>query len=478
MAVFKAPNSSLILYGSAPLSDGTLPVYLRVNYRGTRKYFATGVSGSLKEWDDKKDRFKPCRPKCKNSDCESCQRNATLEDFISEYHQALGSLRKLYPEFSFSEFRRLLLGQSNYTAGSVLSVFEMKLQEVEEGIKNKTAGVGTKNSFINTRNAFELFLEAKGYDKDFPFSGIDYDFLKNFESYLRSENRKIYVWMRKENKFVKRPARKALSTTSVGIYMRNIRTIWNLAKKKKLIRGLDYPFESYTIKSGTPRKENYRHLTPAEINMLVAYQGQIRDPRKHESLLFWLASYYACGANMADLCRLRWDLNVRPLENSLYHVWYKRTKNRSKDKQPEANITDSNLSAIIDFFTKKPNPSPFVFPVLLNTWARNGGNLTDEQINHAYDTRNKDIIKHMREFCEAIGIEKPEQVDMYTARHSWASNEYSTTKDIYLVSKKLLHTSIVTTQNYLESLGEVVHLQTSKASEAVPFTLMQKVRDC
>jgi len=475
VSVFKDPKSKLILYGSAPKADGTYPVYLRVTYRGKRKYFSTGVDGAPKQWNLDKERFKSCRPKCKNRDCESCRYNQALDGFMSEYHNTIATLRKIYPEFNFGEFRGLLTGGFDASAGSVLSVIEMKLKEVQEGIKNGTAGVGTYNNFINTRNALELFLEAKGNDNDLSFAGMDYDFLKAFERYLRSKDRKIYVWMGRDNKRAKKPARKALSTTSVGAYMKNLRTIWNLAKKKKLTQGLDYPFGSgsYTIKSGTPNRDNYRHLTADEINTLIAFQSQIKDPTKHESLLLWLAMFYSNGANMADLCRWKWEENVKPVGKGLFQVWYKRTKNRSKENQPEANIIDPNLSVIIKFFADKTNPSPYVFPILLHAWVRNKGKLSDNQITGAYRCRNRKIIYHMRALCKEVGIERPELVDVYCCRHSFACAEYQSTKDVLLVSKKLLHTNLVTTARYLESLGQVVRLQASKASEMTPFHLMQ-----
>lgn len=469
------PKNSVVLYRSKTLSDGTHPVMLQVFYDKKRKYYNTGVSGKEKEWDTKRSRFKNCRPKCLTSKpCSKCRRNTTIDWIQLKYDNAIAEFRKHSIPFNWVELDIQLKGNSKHSTGSVLSVFEEKITDIKRGIADRSAGVGSLRAMTNTRNLLELFIEAKGVSSNIGFRDVDYNFLISFESYLKSSDRYVYKWMRKTNTYVKRPAPKGLSPKSIGIHMRNLRTIWNMARRKKLTQGLEYPFSSYTIKAGTPIK-TYRHLSPVEINKIVAYQGQIKDPRKHESLLLWLASYYSNGANMADMCRWKWGEHAE-LENGVYTITYQRTKNRAKENQPIANIADVNLSAIIGFFeSKTPSGYPFVFPVLVNAWMRNGEALTDEQIHAAYDHRKKNVIEDMREICGAVEIHDPHQIDWYVARHSWAVNEYLATKDIYLVSRKLLHKHIATTQVYLESLGAVVHLQPSKASEASPFTLMQKV---
>lgn len=483
--IYQNPKVELVLYTPNTKASGLHPVYLKVNYKGNRKYFNAGTDGvnpkvhnkpKPGEWDDSNKVFR-CRGKSKcsnNNPCDACEKNEIQEDFIHDCNKALHDIKKNFPQFNWQEFNRVIKGKNLAPTGSVLSVFDMKIDEVDKGIKAKTAGVGTKSSLKNTRNAFVLYLESQGYEKDLSFTSIDYDFLTGFETYLRSSNRQVFVWMRNEDKFVKRPARKGLSTTSVGIYMRNLRTVWNLAKKKKLTQGLTYPFEYYTIKSGSPNKENYRHLTIDEIKKLIAYQGEIKDKAKHESLLLWLAMFFSNGCNMADLCRWIWDVHVKTISDGNFQVSFKRIKNRSRSKQLEANLNDPNLNEIIKFFTTKPNPSPYVFPVLQNAWVEKKGGLTDIQITSAYQTRNRKIIKHLREICKEVGIRNVGTIDVYTARHSWAVSEYQATKDVYRVSRKLLHTSIVTTQTYLESLGFEFDATVSKTSELVSFSLMQK----
>lgn len=461
--MFKKPKAKLILNTWSKRADGTMPVSLRVTSKG-KKYYPTSVDTAERVWDVTKERLKPCRPKCKDSSCDRCQSNSILDDFMDEYERTILDMRQIYDEFDHNEFAYYFTGKSPHRAGSVLFIIEMKINELEEGIKNGTAGEGTRITYVNTRNLLELFLEAKSYDHEIGFSKIDYSFLVEFEKYLRSDNRKVYAWVRGD--YIKRPAKKGLSTTSIGIHMRNFRAIWNLASKKGLTDGLRYPFKDYTIRKGTADSSKFRHLTDEEINKLIARLPEIKsDSYRYESVLMWLAMFFGDGMNSADLCRLEWGKQVTEIGEGEYQIRFRRTKTKGSPNSLEANITNTPLSHIIHYFQKHPNPSPFVFPILLNAWERKRGNLTERDIKIAYTTRNKTIIKYMRKECEGLGFERVDQIDIYTARHSFAVSEYKETKDIHLVSRKLLHTSIAMTQEYLKSLGFTVDETGSETSK-------------
>ncbi len=435
-----------------------------------RKRYSLGVKGASKDWDSKAMRFKKSANKKTQNERE--EKNLVIETWEAKYKSYFVRCKQRNIPFNWNDLDRALKGEdSSHLIGSVMDVFEQKINEVTELIKKQQAGTGTRNSIINTRNNFKLFLEAKGYSGDTNFATINSELLKDFERYLRSPNRKVYRWMRKANKYKKVPATTGVSQTTLGIYMRNMRTIWNLARKKGYTTGLKYPFDDYKIKSGRPSEEHYRYLSEEEISNLIIHQGKIADRGKYESLLYWLTSFYANGANMADICRWQWGRQVKATDEG-YRVTYQRTKNRSKENQLTAILEDQNLNAIREYFKSQPTAGSYVFPVLIHTIGRNGETLTENQIESAYKTRLKSIVRDIRELCKEVGIEKPQQIDFYTARHSFAVIEYKATKDIYLLQNKLLHTNITTTEKYLRSLGLEFQLRASEASKKLPFSIM------
>lgn len=186
--------------------------------------------------------------------------------------------------------------------------------------------------------------------------------------------------------------------------------------------GQKYPFRDYKIKKGTPDETRLRHLTDEEISKLINQLPKIENDRyRYESILMWLAMFFGDGMNSADLARLRWDSNVKKIAPEEYQVQFRRTKTKNKSNTPVGMINNRPLSRIISHFHKSKNPSPFVFPILVHAWNRHGDKLTERHIKVAYTTRNKSIIKYMREECEKLGIEKVDQIDIYTARHSFCS---------------------------------------------------------
>lgn len=472
MALFRNPKSKLVLYTSNTKSDGSHPVYLRLNYKGKRKYFSTHVDGRLEKWNPVKQRFKNCRPKCKGNTCPICQKNAELDRFFSGYHATLEKLRKQYEEFDWRGFKILMFDDDPYEPGSALSLINQKITELNRGIDNQTSGIGTRDSYITTRNNLELFLISNGYDLDLPIKSLGVDLLRKFEAYLRSSNRMVYVKMMKTRKYVKRPAKRGMGSTSVGITMRNIRTLWNIAISNNPSLQNYYPFGEgkYKIKSGKPRQEKSRHLTIDEIKKLIAYRKKIINIDVHENLLLWLAMFYGNGMNMADLCRLEWGKQAVETDKG-FKITFQRVKNRNKDDQPSGTIEDDNLNRIISWFQQKYNIAgyPYVFPVLLTSYLSHHGSLTEEQIKHAYRSRNRKIVKDIRWLCKEAGIERAELIDVYSARHSFACLEYDLTKDLYRVQTKLLHTSIKTTEKYLKSLKVDIQKMPNQTSEAIPF---------
>jgi len=87
----------------------------------------------------------------------------------------------------------------------------------------------------------------------------------------------------------------------------------------------------------------------------------------------------------------------------------------------------------------------------------------------AYRNVHRDIVH----FCERLGIQT--KVYPHLFRHHFASHFIACTGDIYRLSRILGHTSIVTTQLYLRSLGAEALLQKGKDDSPLQVAVPKRV---
>lgn len=105
------------------------------------------------------------------------------------------------------------------------------------------------------------------------------------------------------NQYEKWMLQQGNSLTTLGFYLRSLRTIINEAKESGLILPEQYPFgkRRYTIPRG---KNNKKALTLPQIEQLYNYEvgeGKMENMAKD----LWFFSYLCNGMNIKDICRLK-----------------------------------------------------------------------------------------------------------------------------------------------------------------------------
>lgn len=131
------------------------------------------------------------------------------------------------------------------------------------------------------KQALNTFLKFK---PNLDFDDITKDFLQTFE-----------LWMLGKGK----------SITTVGIYIRTLRAIINLAKSRGEIKMSDYPFgrRKYIIPSSRNIK---KALNIEQIKMIFNYATEADSPLD-EAKDFWKFSYLCNGINIMDIAHLKWS---------------------------------------------------------------------------------------------------------------------------------------------------------------------------
>ncbi|MCB9230775.1 MAG: site-specific integrase [Bacteroidia bacterium] len=376
------------------LKDGSYPTKLRVTFQRDSKFYATGISLTAEDFD----KTKGARPRDEHKNNKFA--------FAEIEKRALEVIAKIHP-FNFEEFEARYLNKTKDGEG-VVGLFLSRIADLEN-----EGSFGTAMVYRNAMDSLNLFEGGtKEKRANIKFSKITVTFLRKFEN-----------WMEE----------KGNGKTTISMYMRQVRSIFNLAIRKKYIDRDYYPFgkDLYTIPTGRKGKIA---LTLAEIKKLVTYDAPAGSQLEFARDM-WFFSYLCNGANIKDIARLKYK-NV-----ASDRISFIRAKTEKKSlKEITAVILPQTREILDRHGLKADSPESFVFPIVPAGIDKKTARAKRQQAI-------KQINKYIRIIAKEAGIEK--DVTTYTARHSFATVLKRSGKDISFISESLGHSSMKTTENYL-----------------------------
>lgn len=287
------------------------------------------------------------------------------------------------------------------------------------------------------RREFKLPIDSKRTKKTaaapaLQFKHLTPDLLKLYEQWMTSGQRR--------------------TLTTVGIYLRHVRAVFNDAINAGAVSRDAYPFgkRRYVIPAGRNLK---KALSKEDVMKIVNYQPE--EDWEQRARDFWVFSYLSNGMNFTDILSLRWsDIDRRA--NKLSFVRQK-TANSTKGKQQRVRVEllPESLQIIESWANPDKKATAFVFPFLSEDMG----------------TRRKKIVtsqfigmtnKYIRIIGKNLGIEG--DVTTYAARHSFATILLRSGAPLAFISQSLGHENISTTEAYLGSFDDE---QTKKFLQAL-----------
>lgn len=295
--------------------------------------------------------------------------------------------------------------------GTILATFQSYIHKLLGERRIRTAA--------NYQTSYTTIAKFSGNVK---FTTISVAFLKQLEE-----------WM----------LQKEYSKTTVGIYTRCLRAIFNEAIFEGLIkREKCYPFgrRKYQCPSSKNRK---KALTLEEVEKIFYYQPICERERFAKD--FWLFSYFGNGINPTDIAHLKY----KNIDDDYITFERAKTENatRSTPKPISIYITEE-LQEIIDYWgNKDKQPNNYIFPVLQH-------NITALRQVELIELFVQAINDWMLKIRKKLGIEK--KVTTYVARHTFSTVLKRSGVSTEFIQESLGHTDIRTTENYLDSFEKEV----------------------
>ncbi len=386
-------------------NDGTFPVKLRVTYQRTRQYYPMGQNLSQADFD----KVMGERPRGEYKEHRA--------DFEGTKARAIAIIDSM-TFFSFPEFETLYSGSKPVTS-CAFGLMESYVQKLKAEGRAKTA------------HSYHCALKSiKAYNgrETLPYSEITLGFLEGYER-----------WMLQEKKVFNggKPSMRANSKTTVGIYLRSLRTIYNLAISDRLVSPESYPFGKRGYK--VPAGRNIKKALPlADIKKLFEYKPTTEAESYNRDL--WLFSYLCNGANMIDIARLQYG-NIDG--EDIVFIRSKTERTTKHDLKPIVSDYRPEARDIVDRWGQKPAmPNTYIFPVL------KPGDTPQRELE-VVQQMTKQVNKYIDRIAKSVGIEQ--HVTTYTARHSFATVLKLSDASISYISEALGHKDLKTTENYLGS---------------------------
>ena len=368
--------------------------------------------------------------------------------------------QKLYPtrfEFTEDEFQAIWESErprgTNRELREELQAVEAHAREVShqihpftfEGFERKLfqrVGEGANVCFQYEKRIQELHQAGQIKSKQLHEST-----LKTFDEFTRSKKQKLQGlnlnaitadWLNDYEKFMLEV--KGRSATTVGIYLRTLKTVFNTAIEEGEVSREFYPFgkRKYTIPSGRKVK---KALSREQLKAL--YIAEPLTPEQRKAKDFWFFSYSCNGMNVKDIARLRFkDID----EEQIRFIRAKTERStKSNQRQIVAIQNDFTRNVIAKYGNTQKSPQQLVFGILR-------GNESPEDEVRKVQNFTRYINQHMKKLCKAYGL--PEDISTYWAGHSFATFAVQAGASLEQIQESLGHGNIKTTQNYFAGFDQ------------------------
>lgn len=365
-----------------------------------------------------------------------------IKPFLDKAQQIIDNLE----EFSFPEFKHLFYSEKKDEEPAA-GVIEALVRSA--ALLDKNDQVGNADLRRNTATSIERFLASLGkeqlkalYNKDVKVGALP---LLEFKHITPLFLEMYEAWMLKEGKAPKKAGGRSepASISTIGIYVRQLRTMFNSAIQDKRVSSDLYPFgkKGYTVPAAVNVK---KALSKEDVLKIVKFECEDNEPFQQRSRDLWVLSYLSNGMNLADICSLRCrDIDVK--RSTIQFIRRKTARNKKGNQQKiVANLFSESLEILNRWGNLKGSPDSYIFPFL------------DDMMT---ERRKKDVIKqiikvtnkHVGLIAATLGI--ADKVRTYEARHSFATILLKSGANLVFIQDSLGHSDLKTTQNYFGSFG-------------------------
>jgi len=388
------PPTTKIVLVPIVKQNGKYPIKLRVTFKQKQKFYPCNIDLTKEEFEKVFHSAKPRKP-------EKAIKDVALG--IEAKAKAAYDTLKVFDFAAFEKnFYEIKGGQ-----GDVYDLFAETYTEMLSDDR-----IGTAIMYNTVLNSLKTFRPTLTFEQITP------EFLNNYEKYMLSASKSI---------------------TTVGIYLRHLRAIYNKGVAENLASFETYPFGSnkYVIPVGNNIK---KALSIEEVAKIFQYETT-SDGWERKAKDFWCFSYLCNGMNIMDIAKLKYK-NISDGE-----IHYERSKtmrtNRGKsNSRISIPILPQTQRIINTWGSPDASAENYIFPIISD-------GMSALQIKKHVQQFTKNMNDYTKKIAHNLGIDK--NVTTYVARHSYATVLKRSGASVEAISENLGHKNVSTTKSYLDS---------------------------
>jgi len=402
---FMPATTSLFIDRWHPRTDGKCAVSIRVTFERKKKYFPTDIALTVKDFE-----------KVKGEKPRGDFKKIALK--LHCFEKKAADIIEELPVFTFKKFEKKYF-ENRGTKNDIESAFSDYIFELIESER-----IGTATSYKCAQ------VSLKSFAPGLKFADVTPELLRKYERSMMQQEKSI---------------------TTVGIYLRSLRTLFNNAISEGVLSRDYYPFgkRAYEIPTGNNIKKALSLKDIASIFHYQADPGGMTERAKD----YWIFMYLCNGINVKDMSLLKYE-NIKGEVIEFVRAKTVRTK---RNVEPiRISITDE-IKQIIKKWGNKDQPDNFIFPILEKGITAIRERQLIQQMTSVINDRMKEVAKELK-------IDS--SLTTYVARHSFATILQRSGASTEFISEALGHSSVKTTQNYLGGFEDENRKEITKALTA------------
>lgn len=250
-------------------------------------------------------------------------------------------------------------------------------------------------------------------------------------------------WLQGFEDFMIRSGR---SLTTVGMYLRTLRYVFNKAIEEGEVIKAQYPFgkRKYVIPEGGNTK---KALSQEQLKTL--FECVPSTPQQEKARDFFFFSYMSNGMNMKDIAKLKSD----QMEFDRFHFTRAKTARTKKGKQKPITVFLTEIqSKIIATYGNSSSDAIYLFPIISDSQG-------PEEQHSKIKNFTRVVNQHLKKLCQANGL--PE-ISTYWARHSFATRAVNSGASMEFMQESLGHGDMKTTLNYFAGFDDAAKKELAK----------------
>ena len=377
--------------------DGTFPLAIRITYNRKTIYLPLGYNLAEKDFDAKNQRIRSSSKIASNI----TRLNNGIQEKLKKIYDTVTRLEEegKIESLSMSSLKKEIEGKS---VGN-MDFFNF-VDSLIPDLK-KAGKFGNAEIYKTLRNRIEKFHGKRSL----PFRQINYAFIKMLETqHYASGN----------------------TAGGLSVYLRTLRSVYKKAIKHGIAKENHNPFNDYSIKNGTPKRQ---FLNKEQLENFK--NAVIEEPHLAKARDLYMASFYLRGMNWMDMALLKGD----SIQGDLERITYIRAKTRNK--LFSIKITPALKQILLNYNKDKIEEDGYVFPILFKDVSPN-------QIHETIKNKRKRQNIYLKLLAERLELPK---FTIYTARHTYANILKRSGAPSNVIQDSLGHTTEAMTQAYLSS---------------------------